>query len=197
MNYISKVSMVFAKVNYRVIERSIKESVILADYDELLCDLMHECIQKGNNKTLQIIVRLVRATKWMVNNKCERVADIAESLCFGLKTIEDDVAFELPAYEQVRVLRVLCAIWQGIGFQAKQWQEALPLNNSPESLKSLKADLWVMEDYSASLYDLLTRLGCNYSSSTYTWMRVEAVNMLTDARCAVDAKLDASGSVKN
>ena len=37
---IKKVRLVFADVNYPTSARSIKESVILADYDELLCDLI-------------------------------------------------------------------------------------------------------------------------------------------------------------
>ena len=36
MKMIKKVRMVFADVNYPVSERSIKESVILTDFDELL-----------------------------------------------------------------------------------------------------------------------------------------------------------------
>ena len=187
---IKKVRLVFAEVNYPVSERSIKESVILADFDELLCDLMQECIVKGNNKTLQDIIVIVHNTNFPVNHHCERVADIAESMCYGLKTIEDDVAFELPCFVETRVLRVVSAIMQAVGFQAKQWQEALPLNNSVESLQSLKSDLNNMEDYCAQLYDLLTRLGCNYYSSSYTGMRMDALNLIADARRAVVHKLE-------
>ena len=197
MKMIKKVRLVFADVNYPTSARSIKESVILADYDELLCDLMQECMKKGNYKTMQTIIRLVRSTNWHVEMHCERVADIAESMCYGLKTIEDDVTFELPCFVETRVLRVVSAIMQAVGFQAKQWQEALPLNNNKASLQSLYDDLCEMEDYCAQLYDLLTRLGCNYCSSSYTGMRMDALNLIADARRAVQAKLDACASIKN
>ena len=189
MKMIKKVRMVFADVNYRVNERGVKESVILADFDDLLCDLMQECIVKGNNKTLQDIIAIVHNTKFLVNNHSERVADIAESTILGLKELTDDVEFELPSYEKMRVMRVFGAIIQGLGYQAKKWEEALPLNNNKESLQSLYDDLCEMEDYYYNLLSLMTDLNSKYVNSSYSLMRMDAFNMLSDAKTAVWRKL--------
>ena len=189
MKTIKKVRMVFAEVNYPVSERGVKESVILADFDELLCDLMQECIVKGNNKTLQDIIKIVHNTNFPVNHHCERVADIAESTILGLEKLTDDVEFELPSYEKMRVMRVFGAIFQAIGYQAKQWEEALPLNNNKASLQSLYDDLCEMEDYYYNLLSLMTDLDSKYVNSSYSLMRMDAFNMISDAKTAVWRKL--------
>ena len=89
----------------------------------------------------------------------------------------------------MRVMRVFGAIFQAIGYQAKQWEEALPLNNNKASLQSLYDDLCEMEDYYYNLLSLMTDLDSKYVNSSYSLMRMDAFNMISDAKTAVWRKL--------
>ena len=190
MNAIKKVKMVFEKVNYRVLnDRMVKETAILADYDILLCDLMQECLKKGNYLTLQNIVTLVRKTCWHTANHSERIADLAEGLMADVTILTNDKQAVLPSYEKMRVQRVLTAIQQAIGYQAKQWQNALPFNNGKESLQALYDDLFEMEDYFLALTTLQHDFDSADIHGSYTSMRIDAFDMLSRAKTAVWAKM--------
>ena len=190
-SYIKRVALSTPQINYGEFPLNMnKASVLMYDYDLLLTDLMMLCIQKGNYLTLRNIVTIVRKTPWNAENSCERAADLAESMYVGLKKVENDQPFELPACMQLRVSRIFSAIHQGIMLMAEQWVEGLCLQNDAYKVRRLQKDMTNLQDYTTFMYLILHELGCSYGDTTYGNMRCEAATRLTDALEAVDKWLD-------
>lgn len=187
-----KVKMAFQPVNYRAISPSAnKTELILNEYDQLLFDLMSFCLQKGNNITLRVLVKLIRRTPWYITHKCEAFADYAETTYLNLAIpLTDDADIVLPDFVTIRILRVGSIIAEAIEAQALEYFNALPLNRTERELRSMLEDLKSMQSYLEDLSFVLSSMNALNGASVYYSTYRCAQGVLDEVYKSVDKRLN-------
>lgn len=168
-----------------------KAEYILEEFEELLIELMALSIEKKNYRSLNRIIAIVRKTPWYSSQSIERVADMAESMYLGLGgVLYDSENIKLPKYQSVRVMRVYIAVAQAVAFMAKQWQEAMCLQDGTTKLMKLRDDLEKMKLYMTELMMSMTDFGALYGESAYAKMWWDADGMVDHALDVVKDELN-------
>ena len=168
-----------------------KAEYILEEFEDILVELMALSIEKKNYRSLNRIISIVRKTPWYSSQSIERVADLAESMYLGLGgVLYDSENIKLPKYQGVRVMRVYIAVAQAVAFMAKQWQEAMCLQDGTTKLMKLRDDLEKMKLYMTELMMSMTDFGALYGESAYAKMWWDADGMVDHALDVVKDELN-------